>query len=205
MGGGRARFPPEGVAATLATAAARALAFDPATVLERDLKRWRYARAENALPEEAAIVDLDGAPLLFAGDAFGARAPLAGNTGLERALLSGLAAAGRVLADSRLKEEPETYRFSPASPPRLGPVLRRARVRRCHCCTFLLPNPDLATADRRRAFAHRLLCASVRRATFFTCSAMRGFLASAASWRIRKSQYKVVNGQALSPLRCAGS
>jgi predicted NAD/FAD-dependent oxidoreductase len=89
--------PPEGVAATLATAAARALGFDPAVVLERDLKRWRYARAENALPEEAAIVDLDGAPLLFAGDAFGARVPLAGNTGLERALLSGLAAAGRVL------------------------------------------------------------------------------------------------------------
>ena len=89
--------PPEGVAATLATAAACALGFDPAAVLERDLKRWRYARAENGLPGEAAIVELDGPPLLFAGDAFGARVPLAGNTGLERALLSGLAAAGRVL------------------------------------------------------------------------------------------------------------
>jgi predicted NAD/FAD-dependent oxidoreductase len=89
--------PPEGVAATLAAAAADALGFDPAAVLEQDLKRWRYARAANALPEEAAIVDLDGAPLLFAGDVFGGRVPLTGNTGLERALLSGLAAAGRVL------------------------------------------------------------------------------------------------------------
>ena len=43
------------------------------------------------------------------------------------------------------------------------------------------------------------------RERFLTCSAMRGFFASNASCRMRKSQYRVVNGQALSPLRSAGS
>lgn len=56
---------------------------------------------------EVALFDLDGAPFLLAGDAFGtagpigdtggARRPPAGNTGLERAFLSGLAGAGRFL------------------------------------------------------------------------------------------------------------
>jgi len=42
-------------------------------------------------------------------------------------------------------------------------------------------------------------------ATFFTCSAMRGLPASCASCFSKKSQYSVVKGQALSPVRCAGS
>lgn len=50
-------------------------------------------------PGEIPLVDLDGAPLLFAGDGFGQveAVPPTGNTGLERAVLAGLAAAGRLL------------------------------------------------------------------------------------------------------------
>jgi len=99
--------PPGEVAEALRQAAATALGFGSAAVVEEELKRWRFARATSVFPEEAALVDLDGAPLVLAGDAFGApgpvgapggaRPPLAGNTGLERAFLSGLAAAGRLL------------------------------------------------------------------------------------------------------------
>ena len=96
--------PPGQVAAALKEAAASALGFEPSAVVEEELKRWRFARAVSVFPDEAAFVDLDGAPLVLAGDAFGApgaaggaRPPLAGNTGLERAFLSGLAAAGRLL------------------------------------------------------------------------------------------------------------
>lgn len=103
----RTDAPPAEVAAALREAAASALGLAPSAVVEEELKRWRYARAVSVFPEEAAYVDLEGAPLLLAGDAFGApglagtagqpRPPLAGNTGLERAFLSGLAAAGRLL------------------------------------------------------------------------------------------------------------
>jgi predicted NAD/FAD-dependent oxidoreductase len=96
--------PPEEIGATLKEAAASALGFERSAVVEEELKRWRFARAVSVFPDEAALVDLDGAPLVLAGDAFGApgtaggaRPPLAGNTGLERAFLSGLAAAGRLL------------------------------------------------------------------------------------------------------------
>ncbi|HYN42708.1 MAG TPA: FAD-dependent oxidoreductase [Thermoanaerobaculia bacterium] len=99
--------PPGEVSATLKGAVATSLGFEPSAVVEEELKRWRFARAVSVFPEEAAFVDLDGAPLVLAGDAFGApgsmgvaggaRPPLAGNTGLERAFLSGLAAAGRLL------------------------------------------------------------------------------------------------------------
>jgi predicted NAD/FAD-dependent oxidoreductase len=99
-------FPGE-VAAALKGAAASSLGFEPSAVVEEELKRWRFARAVSVFPDEAALVELDGAPLVLAGDAFGspgsmgaaggARPPLAGNTGLERAFLSGLAAAGRLL------------------------------------------------------------------------------------------------------------
>jgi predicted NAD/FAD-dependent oxidoreductase len=96
--------PPVEIAATLKEAAAAALGFEPSAVVEAVLKRWRFARAASVFPEEAELVDLDGAPLILAGDAFGSpgepggvRPPLAGNTGLERAFLSGLAAAGRRL------------------------------------------------------------------------------------------------------------
>ena len=97
---------PSKVAAALKKAAASAFGFEPAAVVEEELKRWRFARAVSVFPDEAALVDLDGAPLVLAGDAFGTpgpagaaggeRPPLAGNTGLERAFLSGLAAAGRL-------------------------------------------------------------------------------------------------------------
>lgn len=99
--------PPGEIAAALKEAAASALGFERSAVVEEELKRWRFARAVSVFPDEAALVDLDGAPLVLAGDAFGApgpmgaaggaRPPLAGNTGLERAFLSGLAAAGRLL------------------------------------------------------------------------------------------------------------
>ena len=96
--------PPGEVAAALKEAAASALGFERSAVVEEELKRWRFARAVSVFPDEAAFVDLDGAPLVLAGDAFGipgepggGRPPLAGNTGLERAFLSGLAAAGRLL------------------------------------------------------------------------------------------------------------
>lgn len=99
--------PPGEIAAVLKDAAALALGFERSAVVEEELKRWRFARAVSVFPEEAAFVDLDGAPLVLAGDAFGtpgpmgvaggARPPLAGNTGLERAFLSGLAGAGRLL------------------------------------------------------------------------------------------------------------
>jgi len=99
--------PPGEVAMALKEAAASALGFERSAVVEEELKRWRFARAASVFPEEALFVDLDGAPLVLAGDAFGtagpigaaggARPPLAGNTGLERAFLSGLAAAGRLL------------------------------------------------------------------------------------------------------------
>ncbi|MBK9087659.1 MAG: FAD-dependent oxidoreductase [Holophagales bacterium] len=96
--------PPGEVAEALKEAAASALGFERSAVVEEELKRWRFARAASVFPEEALFVDLDGAPLVLAGDAFGTpgepgsgRPPLAGNTGLERAFLSGRAAAGRLL------------------------------------------------------------------------------------------------------------
>lgn len=92
----------EEVAAALESAAAGIAGFGASDVLARDLKRWRFARATASVPEEAPLAEIDGAPLVLAGDAFGAegagRPPLSGNTGLERAFLSGLAAAERILA-----------------------------------------------------------------------------------------------------------
>lgn len=91
--------PPGETAAALEAAALAALGLGADAVLERDLKRWRYARPSAPFPGEVPLADLDGAPLLFAGDAFGQveGVPPAGNTGLERSVLSGLAAAGRLL------------------------------------------------------------------------------------------------------------
>lgn len=91
--------PPGEVAAALEEAALAALGLATDAVVEGDLKRWRYARPSVPFPGEAPLVDLDGAPLLFAGDAFGEveAVPAAGNTGLERSVLAGLAAAGRLL------------------------------------------------------------------------------------------------------------
>lgn len=84
-------------AALLEEAARAALGLEADAVVERDLKRWRYARPSVPFPGEAALAVVDGAPLLFAGDAFGT-VPAGGSAGLERAALSGLAAAGRLLA-----------------------------------------------------------------------------------------------------------
>jgi predicted NAD/FAD-dependent oxidoreductase len=93
---------PADVAAELRAAAASALGLDPSSIVEEELKRWRYARSATPFTEETLHVDVAGASLLLAGDAFGepggggGRPPLAGNTGLERAFLSGLAAAERL-------------------------------------------------------------------------------------------------------------
>jgi predicted NAD/FAD-dependent oxidoreductase len=94
--------PDEEAAAELEDAASAALGFTSAAVLERSLKRWRFARAERPFAGDDPIVEIGGARLLFAGEAFGDElgVPPAGNTGLERAFLSGLVAAGR-LADFR--------------------------------------------------------------------------------------------------------
>ncbi|MCA1734239.1 MAG: FAD-dependent oxidoreductase [Acidobacteria bacterium] len=91
--------PAEETTATLEAAALDALGLGAAAVVERDLKRWRYARPKVTFPGEVPLADLDGAPLVFAGDAFGRveAVPPTGNTGLERAALAGLAAAGRLL------------------------------------------------------------------------------------------------------------
>jgi hypothetical protein len=91
--------PPLNTATALEDAALSALGLGAEAVLERDLKRWRYARPSVPFPGEVPLVDVGGAPLLFAGDAFGQveAVPPTGNTGLERAALAGLAAAGRLL------------------------------------------------------------------------------------------------------------
>lgn len=90
--------PDEAVASELEEAARAALGFPPAAVLERSLKRWRYARAERPFAGDDPVVEVGGSHLLFAGEAFGDElgVPTAGNTGLERAYLSGLLAAGRL-------------------------------------------------------------------------------------------------------------
>lgn len=91
--------PAEETAAVLEAAALGALRLGADAVVEMDLKRWRYARPSVPFPGEVPLVDLDGAPLLFAGDAFGqveAVSPT-GDTGLDRSVLAGLAAAGRLL------------------------------------------------------------------------------------------------------------
>ena len=91
--------PPEETAAALAAAALGVLDLGADAVVERDLKRWRYARPSFPFSGEVPLIVLDGAPLLFAGDAFGQTeaVPPTGNTGLERGVLAGLAAAGRLL------------------------------------------------------------------------------------------------------------
>lgn len=91
--------PPGDTAAALEAAALAALGLGADAVLERDLKRWRYARPSVPFQGEVPVVDVDGAPLLVAGDAFGGVEAVSptGNTGLERSVLAGLAAAGRLL------------------------------------------------------------------------------------------------------------
>ena len=98
----RFEAPPEETAAALEASALGALGLGADAVVERDLKRWRYARPSAPFPGEVPLADLDGAPLLFAGDAFGQgeAVPPTGNTGLERAVLAGLAAAGRLLGSA---------------------------------------------------------------------------------------------------------
>ncbi len=60
-----------------------------ATVVERQLKRWRFARPRTVWPERCWVAE--GHDLVAAGDAFG-------GPKVEGAALSGLAAAGAVLA-----------------------------------------------------------------------------------------------------------
>ena len=43
-------------------AASSAAGFDLASVVERDLKLWRYARASVPFPGDAPLVDVDGLP-----------------------------------------------------------------------------------------------------------------------------------------------
>jgi hypothetical protein len=62
--------------------------------------------------------------------------------------------------------------------------------------------PDLAATYGCRTFAHRqLLRLGQPHHVLYLHRPMRRFFASATRRRSRKSQYRVVNGQALSPLR----
>jgi renalase len=61
-----------------------------ASVLEAQLKRWRYATPESTWPEPCAVVESGPGPLVLAGDAFG-------GPRVEGAALSGLAAADALL------------------------------------------------------------------------------------------------------------
>ncbi|MEO8586276.1 MAG: FAD-dependent oxidoreductase [Acidobacteriota bacterium] len=101
----RKRFeaPADEVAPALRAATAVALGFDLDAVAEEDLKRWRYARAATLFAEPIAVGRIGGAPVVFAGDAFGLPSdahpefpPLDGNSGVERGFLSGLAAAAEI-------------------------------------------------------------------------------------------------------------
>ena len=94
--------PPEETAAALEAATLAALGLGAAAVIERDLKRWRYARPAVTYPGELPLVSLDGAPLVLAGDAFGGveSVPPTGNTGLERSVRAGLAAAGQLVGSA---------------------------------------------------------------------------------------------------------
>ena len=62
-----------------------------ATVVEAQLKKWRYAGPVAPIPERVLTADLGGATLAFAGDAFG-------GPKVEGAFNSGLA-AGRLLTE----------------------------------------------------------------------------------------------------------
>jgi len=77
--------------------AACALGFDPAAVLERDLKAGATRERRTAFPRRLRSSSPTAHPFSSPGTSSERVCPLAGNTGLERALLSGLAAAGRVL------------------------------------------------------------------------------------------------------------
>ncbi len=64
---------------------------DPSNVVDFQIHRWRYARPVKSL-QARAIVSETPARIAFAGDAFGA-----GNSDIETAALSGLAAAEALL------------------------------------------------------------------------------------------------------------
>lgn len=64
----------------------------PATVVDRQIMRWRYAQPTDLLDRRLLSTAVDGAPLHVAGDAFG-------HARVEGAALSGLAVADAVLAN----------------------------------------------------------------------------------------------------------
>lgn len=109
-------WPDADVRAALLDAAACAIpSLRRAAVVESELKRWRFARAESPVAELAPALNPSGVPVVLCGDAFGplaARSPDGGTDGIARAVLSGLAAAARI------PEEP----ISPA--PASGPGRR---------------------------------------------------------------------------------
>ncbi len=62
-----------------------------ATVVEAQLKKWRYAGPLQPLPDECVATAIDGSALVFAGDAFG-------GPKVEGAARSGMAAATALLS-----------------------------------------------------------------------------------------------------------
>lgn len=62
----------------------------PASIVERQIKRWRYAGPVNPYPERSLLVAEAPGPLILAGDGFG-------TSKVEGAFLSGLHAAQQVL------------------------------------------------------------------------------------------------------------
>jgi hypothetical protein len=70
-----------------------------AVVVERELKRWRFACAEFPVAELAPALALSGAPVILCGDAYGPPGPRGaegGADGIARAVRSALAAAARL-------------------------------------------------------------------------------------------------------------
>jgi renalase len=93
-------LPDADIAAALLEAARREVPpLRRAAVVESELKRWRFARAESPVAELAPALTPSSAPVLLCGDAFGLpgpRGPEGGADGIARAIRSALAAAARL-------------------------------------------------------------------------------------------------------------
>lgn len=81
---------PEKVGKMLIDTAHKAGYFNSAHILETEVHRWLYAKPTTLYPDRCLRVDINGLPLIFAGDAFK-------HARVEGAALSGLAAAAKLI------------------------------------------------------------------------------------------------------------
>ena len=160
-----------------------------AAVVTAQVHRWRYARptAVHSAPRLGVRRSPSRATAL---PAHALRAPTSPAASRRRRSWMGLARSERPnkWGSNRMKHQ----RFGLEPPPRERQSVRHAA-------------PTLPARMRAARSAISARSAAASRPTFFTCSAIRGFFASRCSCRARKSQYSVVNGQAASPVRAAGS